>query len=92
MNTAWYCIASKADLRNNGIIDKKSKIITKGDKYFTKIDKTQITEIPVDTVRKLIVLSAHPLSSYEIVYEKNKIKIVVNKSKKKEYLLKIIEI
>lgn len=73
MNTAWYCIASKADLRNNGIIDKKSKIITKGDKYFTKIDKTQITEIPVDIVRKLIVLSAHPLSSYEIVYEKNKI-------------------
>lgn len=75
MNEAWYCVAKKADLRENLIIDKKGKIITKSDKHFTKIDVTKVTSIPVNT-KKLIVLSAHPLNSYEFVYEGKYIKSV----------------
>ena len=72
INTAWYYVATKTDLRNKGIIDKKGKIITNSDENFTKIDITKTTTIPINSAKKIIILSAHPLNSYEVIYDNNK--------------------
>lgn len=76
LNTAYYIVGSKKDLAKKGLISKKggfigigkieeSTAVTDGN-YFTKIDITQTTEIPIhgDKVR---LISVHPADSYKLV-------------------------
>ena len=67
-NTAWYYLAKKSDLKSLGIIDRKGRIINNSSDHFTKIDLTKTTDIPVNS-KRCIILSAHPLGSYEYIYE-----------------------
>jgi hypothetical protein len=76
LNTAYYVIGSKKDLTEKGLITKKggfigigrvaeSSAVTDGN-YFTKIDITQTTEIPIHG-DKVKLISIHPAGSYKMV-------------------------
>jgi hypothetical protein len=74
LNTAYYVIGSTKELKDKKVIDKsggfiglgRSKEVTKDfDKtYFTKIDITTFTEVPIFK-KKATLLSNHPSGSYK---------------------------
>lgn len=71
LNTCYYVIGSKNELKRYNIIEtgflRKTKIM-EGDfekSYFTKADKRTISEIPLHA-KKAKVLSKHPAGSYTI--------------------------
>ncbi|MDR2085363.1 MAG: hypothetical protein LBP67_10270 [Bacteroidales bacterium] len=66
LNTAWYIISNKKDLREKGIVDNKGRVIKETNSNFTAIDVRTTTEIPVNS-KRITILSAHPASSYELV-------------------------
>ncbi len=74
LHTAYYIVASKKDLFDYGVIDKKgilSKPILTGnfDKtHFTKIDTRETLQIPI-MAKHAKILTPHPADSYELVYE-----------------------
>lgn len=72
LNTCYYCIGSKKELKANGILQsgflKKTKIM-QGDfnaNYFTKGDKRNLTQINTHS-KKAQVMTNMPKDSYEIV-------------------------
>lgn len=72
LNTCYYTIGSKSELKENNIIQtgflRKTKVL-EGDyeiSYFTKADKRNLTEIPLYS-KKAKLLTKHPSGSYEIV-------------------------
>ncbi len=72
LNTCYYAIGSKSELKNHRIIEtgflKKTKIM-EGDfekSYFTKADKRTLNEIQLHS-KKASVMSKHPSESYQIV-------------------------
>jgi len=66
INTAWYVVATKKELKENGIMDNKGRVIKENNSNFTKIDITKTSEINLNS-KKVTILSAHPASSYEMV-------------------------
>lgn len=76
LNTAYYVVGSKKDLTKKGLITKKGGFIGIGKvaessavvdgNYFTKIDITQTTEIPIHG-DKVKLVSVHPADSYKLV-------------------------
>ena len=86
LNTAYYVYGSKKELKKNNVTtndggfigigaSKKLKADFNKD-YFTKIDITEIKEIPLG-VKKAKLITTHPAGSYELIGEDNieKIKI-----------------
>lgn len=76
LNTCYYVIGTKKELKNNRIIEtgflKKTKIL-EGDyekSYFTKADKRTLSVIPLHS-KKAEVLSKHPKDSYQLVEDGN---------------------
>lgn len=72
LNTCYYAIGTKNELKKNNIIEtgflRKTKIMS-GDyeqSYFTKADKRQLTTIALHS-DKAKILTIQPSSSYEIV-------------------------
>ena len=72
LNTCWYAIGSKGELKQKGIIEsgflRKTKIM-KGDfdqSYFTAADKRTLTEIPTHS-NKAEVMTSQPKDSYTFV-------------------------
>ncbi len=71
LNTCYYAIGTKDELKDNKIIEtgflRKTKIMS-GDyeqSYFTTADKRQLTTIPLHS-KKAKVLTNQPVGSYEI--------------------------
>ncbi|MBQ9076320.1 MAG: hypothetical protein IJY31_00535 [Muribaculaceae bacterium] len=80
LNTCYYVIGTKSELKDNNIIEtgflRKTKIM-RGDfeqSYFTTADKRQLTTIALHS-EKAKVLTNQPESSYEIV-ESNGMKVL----------------
>jgi hypothetical protein len=78
LNTCYYVVGSKSELKKNDIIEsgflRKTKIM-EGDfemSYFTKADKRTLTEIPLHS-KKAKILTKHPQGSYEML-ENDKVK------------------
>ena len=76
LNTCYYVIGSKKELKNNKIIEtgflRKPKI-QDGDfekSYFTKADRRTLTEVPLHAT-KAEVMSKHPAGTYELVTHGN---------------------
>ena len=76
MNTCYYVIGNKKELKNHHIIEtgflKKTKIM-EGDfemSYFTKADKRTLGTIPLHS-KKAKLLSKHPKGSYQLVDDGN---------------------
>ena len=72
LNTCYYVIGSKKELKNHKIIEtgflRKTKIL-EGDfemSYFTKADRRTLNEIPLHS-NKVQLMTNHPKDSYEIV-------------------------
>lgn len=72
INTCFYAVGSKKELKNHKIIEtgflRKTKIM-EGDfekSYFTKADKRTLTEIQLHS-KKAEVMSKHPKEAYTIV-------------------------
>jgi septal ring factor EnvC (AmiA/AmiB activator) len=81
LNTAYYVIGTTKELKDKKIIDKsggfiglgRSKTVTKDfdQTYFTKIDITTFTGVPI-MKKKAVLLSTHPSGSYKLESADNK--------------------
>jgi hypothetical protein len=79
LNTAWYCMGTGKELKEKGVTTKEGGVLGMGKTvklksdfnkdYFTKIDVTQMTTIPIGAKRAQI-LTTHPSGSYKLVGEK----------------------
>lgn len=83
LHTGYYIVAEKGKLKDSGLLEGGlfNKKVLNGNidnSLFTKIDVTEIEQIPLSG-RKFKVLTSHPASSYEINEDK---KILVIKDKK----------
>lgn len=82
LNTCYYAIGSKSELKANNIIEtgflSKTKVMESNYElgFFTKADKRTIREIPLNS-KKDEILSKHPEGSYSIKEDENKIKTIV---------------
>jgi hypothetical protein len=77
LNTAYYCVGTQKELRDNGVLSKEGGFIGIGrvDRlntqdlnmaYFKQIDITQTTVIPVNA-KKAKLVTSHPAGTYELV-------------------------
>jgi len=75
LNTAFYAFGTSKELQTQGVITKEGGLIGIGKtaqlskdfnkKYFTKIDVTETTTIPI-AAKKAKILTNHPTSSYKL--------------------------
>lgn len=105
LNTAYYVIGTKKELLEKGVITKEGGIVGIGKtnklksdfnkEYFTKIDVTTTSSIPLLS-KKANVLTTHPSGSYKIEGAKDKAeKLVISNSDEfwsaSKYLVIIVE-
>ena len=79
LNLAYYVIGTGKELKQKGITEKEGGFVGLGKvtelkkdfnkEYFTKIDVSQTTVIPIGA-KKIKILSTHPSSSYKLVGQK----------------------
>jgi DNA repair exonuclease SbcCD ATPase subunit len=76
LNTAWYAIGSKKELKDNKIITSSgmfsaSKVLQSdfNKNYFVKIDARNTKQIPLYSTSKAKILTSHPKSSYMLENE-----------------------
>lgn len=75
MNTAYYCVGTYKELRDNRVVNKEGGFLGLGKKkilksdfnqdYFTQIDVTKVTSIPINA-KDAKVITTHPTSSYKL--------------------------
>ncbi|MGI6718210.1 MAG: hypothetical protein ACOX4D_03545 [Bacteroidales bacterium] len=65
LNTAWYIVAPRKALLNEGIIDRKGRVLLDSSSSFIQIDIRETRVIPINS-KKITILSAHPESAYQI--------------------------
>lgn len=82
LNTCYYVIGSKSELKEHKIIEtgflRKTKVMGKDYEieYFTKGDKRTLAEIPLYS-KKAKIYTKHPADSYEIVTADDNTKTIV---------------
>ncbi len=87
LNTCYYVIGSKNELKDNKIIEsgflRKTKVMESDYElsHFTKADKRTLTEIPLHS-KKAKLLSKHPAGTYTIVDGGNTKTLVINDTNK----------
>ncbi len=72
LHTAWYRIATKKELRNQKIINRKGKLLSidsVNNELFIKVNTKNISSIPLFT-KKAVLVSSHPENSYKYCGEK----------------------
>lgn len=85
LNTAFYCVGTKKELTENGVLTKEGgfigigsvkKLNTEGmnKDYFKQIDVTQVMEIPVNA-KKAKVVTSHPAGSFKMEGQVDKLVI-----------------
>ncbi len=104
LNTAYYVIGTSKELKEKGITTKEGGFVGIGKTtnlkkdfnrdYFTKIDGSQISSIPLGA-KKVKILSSHPSSSYKLVGEKPVEKLEITNAEEfwsvSKYLVIVIE-
>jgi hypothetical protein len=78
LNTAYFRVASKKTLENEGILDKKGRFVPAPNPMFQKVDITTLNEIPV-YAKKADMLTSHPSGSYEWVEDKKQVEKLIIK-------------
>ena len=76
LNTAYYAIGTKKELKDNNIITAEGGFIGIGknkkladdfnEEFFTKIDIREVTQIPIPGTKKATVVSTHGTESFKI--------------------------
>ncbi|MFL5729078.1 MAG: hypothetical protein ACJ75J_06270 [Cytophagaceae bacterium] len=79
LNTAYYAMGTSKELKEKGVITKEGGFIGLGKTtqlksdfnkdYFTKIDASQVTSIPIGA-KKAKIVTNHPSGSYKLVGDK----------------------
>ncbi len=79
LNTAYYAIGTSKELKEKNVITKEGGFIGLGKtsalksdfnkEYFTKVNITELTSIPLGA-KKVKILTTHPSASYKLVGEK----------------------
>ncbi|HWY39117.1 MAG TPA: hypothetical protein VNY73_11195, partial [Bacteroidia bacterium] len=104
LNLAYYVIGTGKELKQKGITEKEGGFIGLGKTtevkkdfnkdYFTKIDISQTTSIPIGA-KKIKILSTHPSNSYKLVGEKPVEKLEITNAEEfwsaSKYLVIVIE-
>ena len=105
INTAYYAFGTSKELREKGVTTKEGGFIGigKAEKlkddfnkdYFTKIDVTETTSIPLG-VKKAKILTTHPSSSYKLEGPEGKVeKITITNTEEfwgaSKYLVIVVE-
>lgn len=105
LNTAYYVIGTKKELLEKGVITKEGGIVGIGKtnklksdfnkEYFTKVDVTTTSSIPLLS-KKAKVITSHPSGSYKVEGSKDKAeKLVISNSDEfwsaSKYLVIIVE-
>jgi DNA repair exonuclease SbcCD ATPase subunit len=105
INTAFYVIGSKKELIEHQVITKEGGFVGIGKieklkedfnkDYFTKIDASTLTEIPINA-SKVKIITTHPASSYKLEQDKKHVdKIVILDQKQfwsvSKYLVMVVE-
>jgi chromosome segregation ATPase len=80
LNTAWYIIGTKKDLKNKGLKEKDLKTGKINKSIFTKIDIRDFSELDLGS-KKAKVYTSHPQSSYSLTKKSDKDKELVFKIK-----------
>lgn len=81
LNSAWYCVGTAKELRDNKILTKEGGVIGIGrvsklrtadlnTAYFKEVDITQTLSIPLNA-RKAKLITSHPAASFELVGTKD---------------------
>lgn len=86
LETAFYCVGSIKELRENNVIEKEGGVAKIGQtivmskdfnkSYFTKINIGKTTEIPL-MGKKAKIISSHPTESYELIKGKQLKKLII---------------
>jgi hypothetical protein len=81
MNTAYYCVGTYKELRDNKVLNKEGGFLGLGKKktlnsdfnrdYFTQIDITKVKSIPVNGKNAKLITN-HPSSSYKLDVDSKK--------------------
>lgn len=104
LNLAYYVIGTSKELKEKGIVTKEGGFVGIGKTtnlkkdfnrdYFTKVDISQVSVIPIGA-KKIKILSSHPSSSYKLVGEKPVEKIEITNAEDfwsvSKYLVIVIE-
>lgn len=82
LNTAYYVVGTYSDLKENKVVQKEGGIIGLGrtktlaenfnKDHFTMIDITATKIIPIDSDKKVELISEHPSDSYRMNMEEDK--------------------
>jgi len=82
LNTAYFALGNFKKLKEEGIVSREGAVLGLGGgkevqgnfdpKYFTSVDIRQTKTIPLN-VKKAVVISEHPTSSYKLVEENGQI-------------------
>jgi chromosome segregation ATPase len=78
LNTAYFRVATRKTLEDEGILEKKGKFIPSHNSMYQKIDITTLNEVPV-YAKKADMLSNHPANSYEWVGDKKQVEKLIIK-------------
>jgi hypothetical protein len=90
LNTAYYVMGTKKELREQNIITLEGGFVGIGrnkkmkedfnPEYFTRVDITKLKSIPI-LHKKANIITTHPSSSYKIYGEKSADSLVIQNSK-----------
>lgn len=77
INTVWYVIGTKKELKNENILSGGDVLLKPGAnmEYFTAVDKNNVTEIKTHA-KKAKLLSAHPDGSYTLEKDDEGMKVL----------------
>lgn len=78
LNTAWYRLATKKALKEEGVINKRGDVVPEPNVMFQKVDITNFKEVPV-YASKAEILTSHPAESYEIIGDKQQVEKIIIK-------------
>lgn len=78
LNTAWFRLATKKALKEEGVINNKGDVVPETNSMFQKVDITTFNEVPVYAA-KAEILTSHPAESYEIVGDKKQVEKIIIK-------------
>jgi hypothetical protein len=76
LNTAWYCVGTPKELKDNGVVTKEGGFVGIGKStklntqnmnlnYFKQVDITQMLEVPINA-KKAKLITTHAAGSYSL--------------------------
>lgn len=65
LNAVYYIVGSAKELKNLGVLDRRKLDSDFDDSAFTRVDKRNVTSIPINA-KRVKLISSHPSGTYEL--------------------------